>query len=399
MKKLFFLSLIFLTVQAYGQKFEGLAKTPPMGWNSWNHFACNVSEDLIKGIADAMVESGMKDAGYEYVVIDDCWHGERDEDGFIQPHPERFPSGMRALADYIHSLGLKFGIYSCAGYKTCAGYPGSRGYEYQDALQYARWGVDYLKYDWCYTEGLNAEGAFMTIRDALYEAGRPIVLSICEWGNNNPWDWGKDVGHLWRTTGDIHLCWDCEYDHGTWSAWGFLKILDMHERLRKYNGPDHWNDADMLQVGNGMDVNMDRAHFSMWAMLATPLMAGNDVRNMTQETVDILTNEEVIAVNQDPLGIQAFQYDRIGTADIWVKPMENDELAAAFLNRAEFPMEFEFNWEEHIFIDEIFEKEFSFSGTTYNIRDLWAKEDIGTTNVVKSITVPANDIVMYRLHK
>jgi len=386
-------------MNAYGQKFEGLAETPPMGWNSWNHFGCNVSEDLLREIADAMVESRMKDAGYEYVVIDDCWHGERDENGFIQEHPERFPSGMKALADYIYSLGLKFGIYSSAGYQTCAGYPASRGYEYQDALQYARWGVDYLKYDWCGTEGLNAKGAYMTMRDALYQAGRPIVFSICEWGDNDPWEWADDVGHLWRTTGDIHLCWDCEYDHGTWSAWGFLKILDMHERLRKYNGPDHWNDADMLQVGNGMDVNMDRAHFSMWAMLATPLMAGNDLRNMSQETIDILTNEDVIAINQDPLGIQAFKYDRIGTADIWVKPLENDEVAVAFLNRAEFPMEFEFNWEEHTFIDDIFEKEFSFSGTTYNIRDLWKNENIGTTNDVKNITVPANDIVVHRLSR
>lgn len=294
MKKLFVLILMFAAVNAYGQKFEGLAKTPPMGWNSWNHFGCNVSEDLIKGIADAMVESGMKDAGYEYVVIDDCWHGERDENGFIQEHPERFPSGMKALAGYIHSLGLKFGIYSSAGFQTCAGYPASRGYEFQDALQYARWGVDYLKYDWCGTEGLNAKGAYMTMRDALYAAGRPIVLSICEWGDNDPWGWAHDVGHLWRTTGDIHLCWDCEYDHGAWSAWGFLKILDMHDPLRKYNGPDHWNDADMLQVGNGMEVNMDRAHF---------------------------------------------------------------------------------------------------------IRDLWLKDDIGTTNDVKKISVPANDVVVYRLSK
>jgi alpha-galactosidase len=399
MYRIFIIVLVFISSTAYSQKFEGLALTPPMGWNSWNHFQCNVSEDLIKGIADAMVESGMKDAGYRYIVIDDCWHGERDENGFIQPHPERFPSGMNALADYIHSLGLKFGMYSSAGFQTCAGYPASRGYEYQDALQYARWGVDYLKYDWCGTEGLNAHGTYVTMRDALFAAGRPIVFSICEWGDNDPWIWAHDVGHLWRTTGDIHLCWDCRFDHGTWAAWGFLKILDMHEPLREHNGPDRWNDADMLQVGNGMSANMDRAHFSMWAMLATPLMAGNDLRNMTRETIDILTNREVIVVNQDPLGIQAFKYRVIGTVDIWVKALENDGLAVAFLNRAEFPMGLPFNWKEHRFVDEVFDKEFSFNETTYRIRDLWSKEDVGTTDEVRTITVPGNDVVMYRLSR
>jgi alpha-galactosidase len=399
MKNLVLLFLLFFTYDAYAQKFENLALTPPMGWNSWNYFQCNVNEAMIREMADAMVASGMRDAGYRYIVIDDCWHGERDEQGFIQPHPERFPSGMKALADYIHSLGLKFGIYSCAGYQTCAGYPGSRGYEYQDALTYAGWGVDYLKYDWCNTEGLNARGAYMTIRDALYAAGRPIVLSICEWGDNQPWEWGKDVGHLWRTTGDIHRCWDCEFNHGTWSSWGFLKILDMHEPLREHNGPGHWNDADMLQVGNGMANNMDRAHFGMWAMLATPLMAGNDLRTMTPATREILTNKEVIAVNQDPLGIQAFKYMKTGTVDVWVKPLENEDIAIAFLNRAEFPMDVEFNWDEHKIIDPVFGHEFDFSGTVYSVRDLWGHTDIGTTAQALRITVPGNDIYMVRLSK
>jgi alpha-galactosidase len=399
MKKILVFCLLFISSAAFGQKFDELAQTPPMGWNSWNRFQCNVSEDLTKGIADAMVSSGMKDAGYRYVVIDDCWHGERDEQGFIEPNPERFPSGMKALADYIHSLGLKFGIYSCAGYKTCAGYPGSRGHEYQDALTYAEWGVDYLKYDWCYSEGLNAEGAFMTIRDALYAAGRPIVLSICEWGNNQPWEWAKVVGHLWRTTGDIHRCWDCRYDHGTWSSWGFLKILDMHEPLREHNGPGHWNDPDMLQVGNGMSANMDRAHFGMWAMLAAPLMAGNDLRDMTPETSTILTNKEVIAINQDALGIQAFKYRTIGTVDVWIKPLEDGGVAIAFLNRAEFPMEINFNWKDHTLVDEVFNKKFDFNSNTYRIRDLWGHTDSGTTADPLNVTVPGNDIFMIRLSR
>lgn len=180
------LIIILIATSLYAQKFEGLALTPPMGWNSWNKFGCEINEEIIKKMADAMVESGMKDAGYQYIIIDDCWQGERDSLGFIQPDPQRFPSGIKALADYIHSKGLKFGIYSCAGWKTCGGRPGSRGYEFQDAKKYAEWGVDYLKYDWCYTEGLNAEGAYLTMRNALYAAGRPIVFSICEWGNNKP---------------------------------------------------------------------------------------------------------------------------------------------------------------------------------------------------------------------
>ena len=199
----------------FSQKFEGLAMTPPMGWNSWNKFACNVDEKLIRETADAMVSSGMKDAGYQYVVIDDCWHGERDAQGLIRPNAQRFPSGMKALGDYIHAKGLKFGIYSDAGWKTCGGHPGSRGHEYQDAQTYASWGVDYLKYDWCNTDGLKAEGAYATMREALRAAGRPIIFSICEWGDNKPWEWASNVGHLWRTTGDIYPCWNCEKNYGT----------------------------------------------------------------------------------------------------------------------------------------------------------------------------------------
>jgi alpha-galactosidase len=203
MKKVLIAIMLVVSSIAFGQKFENIALTPPMGWNSWNKFACNVTEQMLRDMADAMVANGMKDAGYTYIVVDDCWHGQRDSLGFIHPDSVHFPSGMKALTDYIHAKGLKFGIYSCAGNKTCAGRPASRGYEYQDALQYAKWGVDYLKYDWCNTEGLNAVGAYTTMRDALYAAGRPIVFSLCEWGDNKPWIWGAKVGHLWRTTGDI----------------------------------------------------------------------------------------------------------------------------------------------------------------------------------------------------
>ncbi|MBN2611562.1 MAG: glycoside hydrolase family 27 protein [Bacteroidales bacterium] len=383
----------------FGQKFEDLAKTPPMGWNSWNRFGCDVTEKLIRETADAMVSSGMKDAGYTYVVIDDCWHGERDSLGFIHPDPERFPSGMKALADYIHSQGLKFGIYSDAGTKTCGGRPGSRGFEYQDAITYASWDVDYLKYDWCNTSELNAKEAYTTMRDALYRAGRPVVFSICEWGDNKPWLWAKDIGHLWRTTGDIYHCWECEWNHGIWSSWGMLNIIDMQKDLRKYAGPGHWNDPDMMEVGNGMTVNEDRAHFSMWCMLAAPLIAGNDLVSMTKETVEILTNKEAIAVNQDELGIQGYKMLDYGDLEIWVKPLKNMELAFCFLNRGKTPQTIEYDWKKIPIEDALSNCHIDFNKTTYKVRDLWAKENLGTTNEKFKAIVPAHDVIMLGLTK
>ncbi len=266
------LVLVLLAPLSWAEKHPELALTPPMGWNSWNHFDCDIDEQLIKETADVLVESGLRDSGFVYVNLDDCWHGERDEDGFIQPHPERFPSGIKALADYVHARGLKLGIYSDAGRLTCQRKPGSQGYEFQDALQYARWEVDYLKYDWCHTgEGdaqRNPVEAYTTMRDALAATGRPIVYSICEWGTNEPWTWAKDVGHLWRTTGDIINCWDCTIGHGTWQSWGVLNILDQQNELRRFAGPGHWNDPDMLEFGNLPTLAENRSHFVMWAMLA-----------------------------------------------------------------------------------------------------------------------------------
>ncbi|NBP69403.1 MAG: glycoside hydrolase family 27 protein, partial [Cytophagia bacterium] len=325
--------LVLSTTLLQAQKFEGLANTPPMGWNSWNTFKTDINEQLIKDIADAYLLHGLKEAGYQYIVIDDGWMAmERDQNGYLVPNKEKFPNGLKTVIDYVHSKGLKFGIYNCAGAKTCAGYPGSRGHEYQDALTYAEWGVDYLKYDWCNTEKLNAEGAYMTMRDALYAAKRPVVFSICEWGDNNPWLWGKPIGHLWRTTGDIANCWDCEDDHGTWSSWGVLRIVNMRKDIRQYSGPGHWNDPDMMEVGNGMSVSEDRAHFSLWSMLAAPLMMGNDVRNMKKETIEILTNKEVIAIDQDALGIEGFRHTTIDSVEVWVKPLVNEQWAVCFLN-------------------------------------------------------------------
>ena len=372
--------------------YRSLAPTPPMGWNSWNKFGCNVSEQLIRDMADAMAASGMADAGYEYIVIDDCWQVDRDADGNIVPDPERFPSGMKALADYIHSLGLKFGIYSCAGAYTCQGRPGSKGYQFQDALQYARWGVDYLKYDWCSNDGQNAKAAYQTMSEAIKASGRPIVLSICEWGENKPWEWGEGIGHLWRVTPDIRACYDCAFD---WGGVGVLQCIDAAADLYPYAGPGHWNDAEMLEVGNG-ELTRDESitHFSMWCMLAAPLMSGNDLRNMDFQTREILTNKEVIAVNQDPLGKQAIRFMDMGDQEIWAKPLANGEIAICFMNRSETPWNLDYNWENQTMY---FAREINFRRKEYTVRDLWAHKDLGSSKDRLKAVIPGHGVLMVRL--
>jgi len=397
MKKFALIAGLLFSVSAFSQKFDGMALTPPMGWNSWNKFACNVDENLIRGVADAMVSSGMKDAGYQYIVIDDCWHGSRDSLGFIHPDLQRFPSGIKALADYIHSKGLKFGIYSDAGWQTCGGRPGSRGYEFQDAQTYAKWGVDYLKYDWCNTEGLNQEGAYMTMRNALYKAGRPLVLSICEWGDGKPWTWGPKMGHLWRTTGDITNCFDCIVDHGTWKQWGVMQIIDKQDGLREFAGPDHWNDPDMMEVGNGLSFNEERAHFSMWCMLAAPLIAGNDLSNMSKETKSVLTNKEAIAIDQDSLGIQGFKYSTKDSVETWFKPLSKGDWAICFLNRGTKPQTVNFFWKENLVSDKFSNRDANFAKTVYSIRDLWLKKDEGTTSKHYMAEINGHDAKLLRL--
>jgi alpha-galactosidase len=381
------------------KKPELLAPTPPMGWNSWNKFACNVSEQLIRETADALVASGMKAAGYEYVTIDDCWQGERDEQGFIKPDAKRFPSGMKALADYVHGKGLKFGIYSDAGAKTCGGHVGSRGHEYQDAASYAAWGADYVKYDWCNTDDLKPQGAYATMRDAIRATGRPMVLSICEWGNNKPWEWGPQIGQLWRTTGDIYPCFDCKVDHGTWFSWGLLQILDMQKGLRAFAGPGHWNDPDMLEVGNGMTMAEDRAHFSLWSMLAAPLIAGNDVRTVPADVLSILTNADVIAVDQDKLGIQGFIQSSQGGMDIYFRPLANDAWAMCAFNRTARLQKLQFDWKKQPVVDELSKRDARFGSTNYALRDLWTKQNLGTTKDVLNAEVPSHDVLMVRLEK
>jgi alpha-galactosidase len=364
-----------------------LASTPPMGWNSWNKFGCNVGEDLIRQTADAMVASGMKDAGYQYVVIDDCWQVERDSNGNIVIDAKRFPSGMKALADYVHAKGLKFGIYSDAGTKTCAGRPGSRGYEFQDARQYAAWGVDYLKFDWCSTSTQDARSSYELMRAALDASGRPIVFSICEWGSNKPWLWGKGVGNLWRTTGDISDKWQ---DHKKWPdgsccSNGMVDILDQQVGLESYAGPGHWNDPDMLEVGNGgMTTAEYRAHFSLWAILAAPLIAGNDLRDMKPEIREILTHKEVIAVDQDPAGNEGGRVRKNGDLEVWSKVLQDGSRAVVLFNRGTADAEIGVSWEELGYPAHLSAK----------VRDLWQAKDLGEHKGTFSATVAPHSVVM-----
>ena len=362
---------------------NGLAKTPPMGWNSWNKFACNVNETVVRGAADAMASSGMRDAGYSYIVIDDCWQGERDKAGNIQADAKKFPSGIKVLSDYVHAKGLKFGIYSDAGTKTCGGFPGSRGHEFQDAQQYAAWGVDYLKYDWCNTDTQDAQSSYLAMSQALQASGRPIVFSLCEWGNAKPWLWAKNIGNLWRTTGDIYDAWDGMHPNGY--AMGVLRIVDMQVELAPFAGPGHWNDPDMLEVGNGgMTDSEYRAHFSLWAMFAAPLIAGNDLANMDAATKVILMNKEVIAVDQDPLGVAGSRVWKDGDAEVWSRPLTGGGRAVILLNRGKDARNIQVTWEQLAYP----------AGLPAKVRDLWQHRDLSPAKGHIGAVVGGHAVVM-----
>ena len=373
---------------AFGRALDnGLARTPPMGWNSWNKFACKgINEKVVRETADAMASNGMKDAGYQFVVIDDCWQTGRDAAGNIVADPERFPSGIKALADYIHGKGLKFGIYTDAGTMTCAKRTGSIGHEYQDAKQYANWGVDYLKEDWCNTlPGQNSESSYTLMRNALAESGRPIVFSICEWGSTKPWLWAGPIGNLWRSTGDIQDCWDCKKD---WGGNGVVQILDLMNGLESYAGPGHWNDPDMLEVGNGgMTKEEYRAHFSMWAMFSAPLLAGNDISNMTADTKEILLNKDVIAIDQDPLGRQGHRVKKTGDLEVWSKQLQDGGRAVALLNRGPAAAKISVAWTDIGYPDAI----------SASVRDLWTKKESSAVKGNYSVDVPSHGVVMIRV--
>ena len=354
----------------------GLAQTPPMGWNSWNHFACKVSDAIIRAQADAMVSSGMKAAGYEYVNIDDCWEGRRDFSGVIHPN-SKFPD-MKALADYVHSKGLKLGIYSSPGPKTCGGYEGSYQHDKQDAETYAQWGIDYLKYDWCSARYVyqpdQYPGAFKKMHDALMTTGRPIVYSIH--GRGPVWTWAQSTGaNLWRTTGDI------KDDYNRMVAIGFGQ-----EGLAQFAGPGHWNDPDMLEIGNGgMRPDEYRVHMSLWCLLAAPLITGNDLTQMTPETRAILTNPGVIAVDQDPLGVEGQRVWEEGPLEIWMKPLAGGSKAVGMFNREQSTIKITIKFSQ-----------IGIRGRA-SVRDLWARKDLGVFTGGYSADVAEHGVVMIKV--
>ncbi len=363
-----------------------LAARPPMGWNSWNHFHRNVDDATIRAQAEAMVSSGMKDAGYTYINIDDTWEGVRDAQGNIQTN-SKFPD-MKALADFVHSKGLKLGIYSSPGPLTCAKFEGSYGHELQDARTYAAWGIDYLKYDLC---GLRVQmkaaptpeaankimvDAYIKMRDALRSTGRPIVYSLCQYGNDAVWRWGTNVGgNLWRTTGDIS-------DHyASMSQIGFGQA-----GLSRFAGPGHWNDPDMLEVGNGgMTAEEYRTHMSLWAILAAPLLAGNDLSTMTPETIAILTNHDVIAVDQDAAGKQGDRVSAEGPIEIWTRSLADGSKAVGIFNRHPSALSTEVDFSKLGF------------SRAVKAKDLWLGKDLGSIHSPYTVTVPGHGVLFLRV--
>ncbi|MFL6077926.1 MAG: NPCBM/NEW2 domain-containing protein [Mycobacteriales bacterium] len=366
------------------------APTPPMGWNDWYAFFCDLDESLVEQTADAIVSSGMKAAGYRYVNLDDCWAShDRDAAGNLQADPVKFPHGIKAVADYVHARGLELGIYEDVGTKTCAGYPGSYGHVQQDADTFASWGVDFVKVDWCnvpfadfpgLTQQQVAIQLYTAYSEALKATGRPMVFSICEWNPKlEPWTWAPAISNLWRTNNDYG---------DTWRQ--VLANLDQEAPLAPYAGPDHWNDPDILQVGlggaNGLGPDGDRAHFTMWAMLSAPLLAGNDLRSMSADTKATLTNREVIALDQDPLGAQATRLTRDGDADVWVKRLANGDRAVMLLNRGDTPRDIATTARA---------AGLGRSGA-YTLRDLWAHRTTETAGRIAA-SVPAHGAVVYRV--
>ena len=354
-----------------------LARTPPMGWNSWNHFACEASDAVVRAQSDAMVTSGMKSVGYNYILIDDCWQGARDAAGYIRPNA-KFPD-MKALADYVHSKGLKIGIYSSPGPKTCGGFEGSFGHEEQDAKTYAAWGMDYLKYDLCSYDGMGDQvAAYKKMGDALKRTGRAMVYALCQYGMQQGWEWGASVGgNLWRTDDDIRD------EYYVMAELGFGQ-----NGLEQFAGPGHWNDPDMLEIGNGgMTTDEYRTHMSLWCILAAPLIAGNNLAAMDAETRDLLTNQEVIAIDQDTLGIQGHRIKQEGPVEVWAKPLQDRSTAVGLFNRGWGAMSVTLEFRDVGL------------GDSASVRDVWARKDLGSFREKYTAVVPQHGVVMIQVKR
>ena len=368
-----------------GQPDNGLARTPPMGWNSWNHFHDRIDDGIIRAMADAMVSSGMAAVGYKYIIVDEGWSSSRDANGNIVGNA-RFPD-MKALADYVHSKGLKIGIYSSPGPEVCGGYQGSYGHEEQDARTFADWGYDYLKYDWCSASRIyqstpaDLQGAYQKMSQAIAKTGRPMVFSLCEYGLGDVWKWGEKAGgNLWRTTYDISDNWV------SMDQIGFAQ-LDIAE----YALPGHWNDPDMLEVGNGgMTADEDRTHMSLWALLRAPLLAGNDLRTMTDETKSILMNPEVIAIDQDAAALPLRRRTPQGSSEVLVRPLANEAVAVGLFNRGSSPVQIGFRWDS-LGLNAVL------GGKLLEARDLWKHQAIPVTGDSYSPTVPPHGVVLVRV--
>lgn len=358
--------------------YNGLARTPPMGWNDWNQFQSKIDDKTVREVVDAMVANGMRDAGYIYVNIDDTWEGIRDEKGYLAPNG-KFPD-MKALIDYVHSKGMKFGIYSSPGPRTCAEYPGSYGHEEQDAKTYATWGIDYLKYDWCGARIIysndSEQALYQKMGDALLKSGRPIVYSLCQYGVGNVEVWGAQVGgNLWRTTGDIS---------DNWAS--MVANIEKQAHTASYAGPGHWNDPDMLEIGNGKMTDEEyRTHMSLWALTAAPLIAGNDIRDMTPATKSILMNREVIAVDQDPLGKQGVPV-KSGDLETWVKPLADGSVAVGVVNMSAGES-----------AATIKASELGLGAEVKSARDLWAHVNVKFRNGFYTARIPSHGVLMLRV--
>jgi alpha-galactosidase len=365
---------------------NGLARTPPMGFNNWNSTNCRAdfNEAMILGVIDIFVNQGLREAGYRYVNLDDCWAlPTRGADGNLRPDPARFPRGIKYLADYAHARGLKLGIYTSAGTKTCntAGFPGGLGNEQRDANLFASWGIDYLKYDNCNNQGVDARQRYGAMRDALRATGRPIVYSICEWGRTGPprvWEWGKEYGNLWRTTGDISDNWN-----------SMISRAQANRALAQWAGPGHWNDPDMLEVGNGgMTPTEYRTHFSLWAIMAAPLLIGSDLRSVSADTFTILKNTDVIAVDQDPLGRQGTVVSSSGGLVVYSKALANGDRAVALSNETTTTATISTS-----------AGAVGLGGSSsYHLKDLWSKATSTTTGGI-SASVPGHGTVLYRVSR
>jgi alpha-galactosidase len=363
--------------KSFGPPRAGLAATPPMGWNNWNAYRCDVSESLIKQTADVMVKSGMRRAGYKYINIDDCWMtGQRDSGGNLVADPGKFPGGMKALASYVHGKGLRLGIYSSAGTTTCAGFPASLGHEVQDAKLWAGWGIDYVKYDNCGEHGgRTPQDRYQAMSDALKGSGRKIVFSLCNWGGDQVWTWGKSVGQLWRTTGDSRPEWN-----------NFLPRYEANVELASYAGPGGWNDPDMLETGNGQTAVEERSEFSLWAQMAAPLISGSDLTKAGRSTMSVLTNKEVIAVDQDSLGKQGTRVSSSGGLDVLAKPLAGGDVSVVLFNKTDTTAK----------ISTTTDAVGATGSSTYTLRNLWTGTKTSTTGMISS-NVTAHGVVMYRV--